>query len=614
VSTIRNLTNRLRAQSRTMPRPTGWRPGSLPPRLRLPRFTFVVLGFAMMYFVIMASRHITLPGLYYDEVLFVNAATGGVHDGFVANRILGVPIMLMPYVGALKAWLYFPIFSLFGISPASIRLPTIFIALLTLGLTFNLARLTFRPNYSALLVLLMAIDPIFIIMSKLDSGPTVLMMFFKTLALWFFFRLLLTSSQRYMWGLAITCALGLYDKLNFIWFMLALVLAAALVFGRELRQLAVHQRSRLTSPVAMFFLVLVGSGFYAAQLLAQTQQPGTRLLQRLALVSGLYRSTMNGTDVWFMARPFDHGTLVNWTTVGVLGTIAVAGVWHLGRRRQARPLLLSERAVVFYLLVFVTILGQLLLTNAAEYPHHIMMLYPFHLVLLIGVASSFSDTNLVGSPSSEWPRAASLLASATRYKLGSVFIQHSPVHVAFGAVATSLVVSQVVLGFRYQKAIDDRAFNRMWSPAIYQLARYVERRNVDVIVSADWGIHNQVFALSEREGRERYADLWQEFMWLTPENGRRIAEKYFVGRRVFVLAYEAEQEDRRTRQHFLKFAEQYFGGAMLEHVIADDRGEPIFRVYCVDARRPPRGRQLRPGLGSLERACRRGECAHTAHS
>jgi 4-amino-4-deoxy-L-arabinose transferase-like glycosyltransferase len=543
----------------------------------------------MMYFVIMASRHIALPGLYYDEVLFVNAATGGAHVGFVANRVMGIPIMLMPYIGALKAWLYFPIFSLFGISPASIRLPTIFIALLTLGLTFKLARSTFGPNYSALLVLLMAVDPIFIVMSKLDSGPTVLMMFFKTLALWFFFRLLLTSSQRYLWGLAITCSLGLFDKLNFIWFMLALVVAAALVFARELRHLAVHQGSRLFPPVAMFFLVLVGSGLYAAHLLAQTRQPGTRLLPRLAFVSGLYRSTMNGTDVWFVTRPFAHGTLVNWTTVGVLATIAVAGLWHLGRGREAGPLQLRERAVVFYLLVFLTILGQLIVTSAAESPHHIMMLYPFHLVLLIGVASSFSEADLVGSTSGEWQRPASSAASDARYQPGSAWKRHWPVHVAFGAVATPLVVSQLVLGYHYQQAIDDRAFNRMWSPAIYQLARYVDRRNVDGIVSADWGIHNQVFALSEREGRHRYADLWQEFVSLTPENGRRIARKYFVGKRVFVLTYEAEQKDRRTRQQFLRFAEQYFGGAMLKHVITDDRGEPIFRVYCVDARRAPRG-------------------------
>ena len=56
------------------------------------------------------------PGLQYDELLFVNAALGDTHPyhGFIYNEALGIPTMLMAYIGALKAWLYAPIFSIFG--------------------------------------------------------------------------------------------------------------------------------------------------------------------------------------------------------------------------------------------------------------------------------------------------------------------------------------------------------------------------------------------------------------------------------------------------------------------------------------------------------------------
>jgi hypothetical protein len=549
-----------------------------------PGLSYTLVAVALAYFVAMASRQIALPGLYYDEVLFVNAATGGVYDGFVAQRILGVPVMLMPYIGALKAWLYSPIFSVFGISPATIRLPSIFIALLTLGVTFNLARLTFPPLYSALLVVLMAFDPIFIIMSKLDSGPVVLMMFLKTLALWFFFQCLLTSSPRYLWGLAITCALGLYDKLNFIWFVLALLIAAALVFGRELRLLAGYRRTQFAFPVALLLLVLTASGLYSARLLGQAQQTDVTLFHRLSVVLRLYCATMNSTDVWFMARPFPSGTLINWITIGVFGTITGAGAWRLVRRRRATAPPLTYRVVVFYLLTFVIILVQLLLTSAAGSPHHIMMLYPFHHVLLIGVAASLSDSYLVNSIPARWPWAAPALGSVGGLRLGAIFIPWSPVGVACAAVVAPLVVSQIVVGLRYQKAIDDRAFDHMWSPAIYELAAYVDRRDVDEIVSADWGIHNQIFALSRPDGRGRYVDLWQEFTWLGPEEERELAERYFRGERVLVLALATAPVDRRARQHFLAFAQRSFGGATLERVITDDRGEPIYRVYYIDAR------------------------------
>ena len=81
-----------------------------------------------------AGRAIDIPGLQYDEILFVNAATGEPTNGlFVGRRILGVPVNVMPYMGALKAYLYYPVFKVLGVSPAPIRWPIIILSLVTLG-------------------------------------------------------------------------------------------------------------------------------------------------------------------------------------------------------------------------------------------------------------------------------------------------------------------------------------------------------------------------------------------------------------------------------------------------------------------------------------------------
>src|SRR5690606_14881322 len=61
-----------------------------------------------------ALHRISRPGPLYDEILFVNAALGGIDGSFVHSTVLGVPFMLMSYVGALKAWLHAPVFALFG--------------------------------------------------------------------------------------------------------------------------------------------------------------------------------------------------------------------------------------------------------------------------------------------------------------------------------------------------------------------------------------------------------------------------------------------------------------------------------------------------------------------
>jgi 4-amino-4-deoxy-L-arabinose transferase-like glycosyltransferase len=155
----------------------------------------VILFLAGGYFVLTAGRSIDLPGLQYDEILFVNAATGEPTNGlFVWRRVLGVPIMVMPYMGAVKAYLYYPVFKVFGVSPATIRWPVIILSLVTLGLIYGVARSSFARLTSALLVLVVAVDPTFIYTTKIDVGPTALMMLLKLAVLFFALRTVTTGS------------------------------------------------------------------------------------------------------------------------------------------------------------------------------------------------------------------------------------------------------------------------------------------------------------------------------------------------------------------------------------------------------------------------------------
>ena len=46
--------------------------------------SYLIVAFSLSYFAIMAGDQIAAPGLYYDEVLFVNAATGGLSNSFIS--------------------------------------------------------------------------------------------------------------------------------------------------------------------------------------------------------------------------------------------------------------------------------------------------------------------------------------------------------------------------------------------------------------------------------------------------------------------------------------------------------------------------------------------------
>jgi 4-amino-4-deoxy-L-arabinose transferase-like glycosyltransferase len=167
-----------------------------------------------MRFVFLASYRIQLPGLYYDEVAFVNAAQGAPDNTFIYMRVGQIPVLIMPYLGALKAWFYSPIFHVFGVSPLTIRLPTILLGAVTLLIFYSVMRDSIGSVWAAIVVWIMAVDPANLFPSRLDWGPTVLIHFFQAviLALWFSYR---KEPQLWKPVIIVGCfGLGFFDKFN----------------------------------------------------------------------------------------------------------------------------------------------------------------------------------------------------------------------------------------------------------------------------------------------------------------------------------------------------------------------------------------------------------------
>ena len=193
-----------------------------------------------------------------DEVDFVNAARGGPDNTMIYMRLGSVPVLIMPYLGALKAWIYAPVFWLFGVSALTIRLPAILIAALTLLIFFQLMKSHVGVVWAIITTWLMAVDPANLFPSRLDWGPTVLMHFFQAaiIALWFSYR-----DKPKLWKLVLICicaGLGFFDKFNFIWLILAFILGIALCYPDSLKNLWVSC-SRFARAVAGIVL-LIGMG------------------------------------------------------------------------------------------------------------------------------------------------------------------------------------------------------------------------------------------------------------------------------------------------------------------------------------------------------------------
>src|SRR5262249_30799737 len=119
------------------------------------------------YYAASSLRLMNGPGFSPDEMLFVNAARTG-KDYAYCERWHGIPILVMPYIGALKSYLYYPIFIPFRVSIASVRVPVIAITCVSLVLAYVLTRRFFDVGRSLLVLGLLCTDPNLILMTTFD--------------------------------------------------------------------------------------------------------------------------------------------------------------------------------------------------------------------------------------------------------------------------------------------------------------------------------------------------------------------------------------------------------------------------------------------------------------
>jgi 4-amino-4-deoxy-L-arabinose transferase-like glycosyltransferase len=317
-----------------------------------------------------ASYRIELPGLYMDEVDFVNAAQASAHNTMIHLRLGSPPLFIMPYLGALKAWIYAPVFRLFGVSALTVRLPAILIAAARLLIWYWAMRETLGPLWSAIVTWIMAVDPANVFPTLLNRGPTVLMHFFQAgvFALWFSYRL-----KPKLWklaGILLCFGLGSFDKFNFIWFAVALVVAVLLCYPDAIR----HVWSSLPRfiPWITIATVLVALAAMLWLVWPLLYVPSVDLpllgLRWIQLVMTLSGQAVAGFIFGSWAGIISISNLV----IVVDGLLAMSNA-------EARE---NRQNGIFVLLIGFVIFLQIVITPRTGVPHHYSMIFPLPLLAL----------------------------------------------------------------------------------------------------------------------------------------------------------------------------------------------------------------------------------------
>ena len=183
------------------------------------------LAAALILFLGLTTYQLSLPGLHYDEafeavpamqLLFHQPVTSFRGNGILLGEHL-LPLMTQDYIGALNTYAAIPFFLILGVNPISLRAMAIAVSLLTLWLTYRLARALYGPAASVLAVLLLATNPTFVFWSRQGvfvTSATAAIGVGAVLMWLYWWR---TSARRYALTGAFLLGLGVYAKLLFLW-------------------------------------------------------------------------------------------------------------------------------------------------------------------------------------------------------------------------------------------------------------------------------------------------------------------------------------------------------------------------------------------------------------
>ncbi|HQV69650.1 MAG TPA: glycosyltransferase family 39 protein [Thermoflexales bacterium] len=547
------------------------------------------VGVFATLFIIASSHNIALPGLQYDELLFVKGSLFWQGNWNFQSKIGSIPVMIMPYIGALKAFLYTPLFLVFGVNAETIRLPAILISAGSILVGAAVVNTFSKSRWPAILMaLLMSTDFTYIILSKADYGPIVLMIFFKLLALLMLFKLIITRKLRYVILILVFFTLGLYDKLNFIWIVLAYTLASIVIFPSILLNIWRTEKLKTTALIAVFIAIILFFGVHLSLPLYSSSAAKIAIRDQINHAIDIYINTLSGVsllpmliakspDISYPQMLMTSGWKWPLYAIPALFACALAlTAIHISSYKThsvadstsgpVTPL----RAFGFIAIVFLAISLQIILTREAGGPHHIMALWPFHhmlVVILFAWLAEFAKVNTNG-----------VKKNFFRVLTGLAF-----------AVISLIGAWQGNISVNALHAIDTATrFTPIWTSAIYSLVEYVEPRasTVEAIYTADWGMGTQIFSLAPESRSKIFDDVWPIFLSkniIENETGQNTYQKFFKEKKGLLLLHTQESEILpKSHANTLAFIQANLPSAVLVKTITDGSGSPVFEVYYWD--------------------------------
>ncbi len=408
------------------------------------------------------------PGIQEDEALFVvpflrGASTlyewhwGGLH----------IPVMSMDYLGALKSWVYWPVFSVWQPGVWSMRVPVCVLSLFTLVLFVDVTRRVAGRRVALAAALLLATDAVFVLVNVFDM--TVCLLLLATVA---FLNLL----QRRLVGAAFLVAgLALWYKAIFLFPLLAMLLAFAIAYPIDVRRMLTRRNTAVAvlgmvvgcAPLIIFNLARQGATFQASQDL-----PGVPAGEKLVMLEHtldgrafehyMFRSSLD--EKIALAGSSMADVVVGWYRESHFGP-GSALLPVLALALLALPFLRGSRLFPALLFSWVAAgaayAAMLVFRDAGAGPHHTVLLDPAPQFIVAASVAALAERRR------GWRSAALIL------------------------LCVVVAGSNLWLLGRYWQAGRANGFSVYWTDGVQNLANVVRAQKLPV-ASLEWGTHTGV--------------------------------------------------------------------------------------------------------------------------
>jgi len=455
-------------------------PESVEPSQGAKRRELVVLLVAWLLLALivtsLAIQNLSVPGLYYDEAVFGGMAkdfvTGNVHGPHIPEHqvvtLFGrpLPVLIQPYLGALKSWMLMPSLALFGPTVPTLRASNLFWDLAAL-LLLMLATWRWSGLASALVVgLLLAFDPNFFFLSVIDWGAAVPSFLCRCASFYFLVSWQGRHRTAHAFLAGLFAGLGFFNKADFAVLLFAIALAAACCYWRQiLAGIRARRRAALLACIGFFIAISPMVMKLPWILRTATASPPVDYVEKLHAMRSMYDGSYFYRLMSVGGR-FDHMNEAPSVWSGLGFTLIAALLVFLVIRKRCD----ATRLLTFLILATIfTTLGVMLVPSAARI-HHMVLVFPLPHLFIAFVSVSIWKLSANGRGA----RAAVLI------------------------VLCAVVATQLHAIRRTQELIHDTGGRGWWSDSFNSFCDENRNRSDVTIVSLDWGFNEQLNFLTDK--------------------------------------------------------------------------------------------------------------------